>query len=297
MDRAYQFASKKYGKPDVLYAHFSCWAGYAGVELSRKYDIPLVTLEHFGGLLLPNVSKTLRQCVSYTVFGSRIFMCVSENLKESIVNLVGTDNITVMPNMIDSSFSYFPRNKNEKFTILSIGNLNKGKDFETLIRAFDKAFKKSDKIELRIGGGGPEKERLELLIRKLGRDKQICLLGKLTREQTLNEYRKCDCFAMASKFETYGMVYREALVTGRPIVTTNHGGFGKSDWHEEYGIMVPVHDIVALSEALKNIYNDYDKYNGAEISKLCIKDCSSDIIGKKIECVLISAIKKGEYNE
>ena len=46
-ERLFQRAAEEHSKPDVIYAHFSQWAGYAGTILSEKYGVPLVTLEHF----------------------------------------------------------------------------------------------------------------------------------------------------------------------------------------------------------------------------------------------------------
>jgi glycosyltransferase involved in cell wall biosynthesis len=188
--------------------------------------------------------------------------------------------------MVDRKFQYVAPTKKKEFIFSSIGNLNKGKDFSRLIDAFCMAFDTGDSVMLRIGGGGPEKEKLQAQIDKLGRGNQIRLLGRLDREQTILEYINCDAFALASQFETFGMVYREALVTGRPIVTTNHGGFSSDDWSDEFGIMVPVRDTYALSKALRQLYTNYSDYNGMMISQKCHEQCSADLIGDKIEMLL-----------
>lgn len=292
MEKLYLEAVDKKGEPDVLYAHFSCWAGFAGAVLSQKYKIPLVTIEHFGGLLGNNVKKSIISGVSYTRKNSKQFIAVSENLKQSIKRLdrKNTEEIRVIPNMVDSCFLYSPRNNKENINILSIGNLNKGKDFSTLIKAFCVAFSKEEKVCLRIGGGGPEEASLKALIEENERVEQITLLGRLTRAQTMEEYRNCDCFAMASRFETYGIVYREALAIGRPIISTNHGGFSKYDWHDDYGYMVPVNDVNTMANAMKMMVNTIDGFDGEKISKLCLNDCGSDIVGKKIEEALLDAV-------
>ena len=143
---------------------------------------------------------------------------------------------------------------------------------------------------MRIGGGGPEEASLKALIEENERVEQITLLGRLTRAQTMEEYRNCDCFAMASRFETYGIVYREALAIGRPIISTNHGGFSKYDWHDDYGYMVPVNDVNTMANAMKMMVNTIDGFDGEKISKLCLNDCASDIVGKKIEEALLDAV-------
>ena len=291
--RLYSHALSVVGAPDVIYAHFSCWAGFAASLISKEYGIPLVSIEHYGHYLKSKINNQLKLAANTTRMQSDAFLCVSLNLKKCIEKLSNIDKeIIVLPNMVDRQFKYVPVIQKEEFVFSSIGNLSRGKDFYRLIKAFSIAFSANEKVILRIGGGGPEKKKLEKLIKKLNRSNQIVLLGRLTREQTIEEYINCNAFALASQFETYGMVYREALVTGRPIVTTNHGGFSSDDWHDEYGIMIPKKNTGKLADALKKIVQDYAEYHGDTISKICLNDCSADVVGNKLEEILISVVKK-----
>lgn len=293
VERLYKQAVSEEGKPDVIYAHFSCWAGVAAARISKREDIPLVTLEHYGGLLNSQISSVMKKGIEETICQSVFFMCVSEGLKQSIKHKVRGDyKIIVLPNMIDRQFHYFEPKKNKKFVFLSIGNLYKAKGFDLLIKAFCKAFLPTDTVELKIGGDGPEKVNLRNLIESLGRNHQITLLGRLKRESTIEEYVNCNCFVLASYHETYGMVYREALITGRPIITTNHGGFSGCDWHDEYGYLIPVGDEIALVNSLKSMVKEYSNFNNQMISSLCSRDCSADIVGDQIEYYLDTAYKK-----
>ena len=109
---------------------------------------------------------------------------------------------------------------------------------------------------------------------------------------TLEEYIKCDCFVLPSTWETFGLVYREAMAVGRPIITTDHGGFDSNTWNDDCGYMIPVNDISALSDALKAVILNYDSFNGRDISKFCLSTCSSSIVSKKIEDKLLCAIDR-----
>lgn len=290
VQKLFDFALEEKGKPDVIYAHFSKWAGYAGGQISKKYGIPLVTMEHFGGLVRGNISNSLRMCVKETIKNSKYFICVSESLKNSIEKQICSEKeIYVIPNMIDNIFGYKPVTSHKGFIFCAIGRLNESKNYQMLIHSFINAFGANEKIYLRIGGDGEERRKLEKIVNDSKRQHQIKFLGALTREQTLTEYINCDSFALSSSWETYGIVYREALAVGRPIVTTNHGGFSKEDWHSEYGYMVPVKDIEAFSEALKFMVKNYNSFEGRKISEICLKDCASDMVCKKIESFLLMA--------
>lgn len=47
----YDYATSDGWKPDVIYAHFSCWAGYAAVNIGKTNSIPVVVMEHFSGYM------------------------------------------------------------------------------------------------------------------------------------------------------------------------------------------------------------------------------------------------------
>ena len=59
---------------------------------------------------------------------------------------------------------------------------------------------------------------------------------------------------------------KRSAVCGRPVITTEHGGFGPSDWKQSYGYMIPVDDLDALVSALKNMYSCYDTFELKTIS-------------------------------
>ena len=283
MRRLFREACARFGAPDLLYAHFSCWAGLAGAYLSKEYNIPLVTLEHNGRLLRPEIPRSMKTGVRKTICGSDAFLCVSQGLKDSILkNIYAEKEITVVPNMVDPGFRFQPRQMKDCFRFLSIANLYEGKGMKVLIEAFALAFPADAPVELVIGGNGPEYENLKKQIDALGRSGQIRLLGRLDRAQTIREYTRCDSFVLASRFETYGLVYREALATGRPIITTDHGGFSGADWHDAYGYKVPVDDVPALAERLKQMTVEYETFDLEAISGLCLEDCAPQKITKRL---------------
>ena len=79
------------------------------------------------------------------------------------------------------------------------------------------------------------------------------------------------------------------MAIGRPIVTTDHGGFSEKEWHLEYGYKVPIKNVSAFANALKQIVKNYNQFDGKLISEICLNDCAADIVGAKIEFFLTSA--------
>ena len=292
MRRLLDIAIKDHGKPDVLYAHFSYPAGAIAVDFAKEYNIPLVVEEHYSGLMENHIDKALLKCVEKAVSGSNTFIAVSAGLKQSIEKKFGRQtDIMVASNMINNAFKYIEPNEHEKFVFFACGSLIPRKGFSELIRAFTNEFKQENEVVLRIGGSGEQEEKLRELITSLKMSPRIELIGQLSREKTIQEYSGCDCFVLPSKAETYGLVYREALAIGRPIISTMHGGFGESDWHDEYGKLIPVDDENALRTAMRQVYQNYKDYDLRRISRLCLQDCSSSSVAGKIHTILLAASK------
>ena len=118
------------------------------------------------------------------------------------------------------------------------------------IEAFIDAFKGSDKVFLTIFGEGPERQKLEELVRINKMEKQIKLMGMQSRKVIADYLKECDCFVLASQTETFGVVYIEAMASGLPVIATKCGG-PESFVNEENGVLIPVDNKDALVTAMK----------------------------------------------
>ena len=265
--KLYNNAVLDYGVPNVLYAHFSCYAGYAATRISLKENLPVVTIEHSGYFLKKKVGHWQKHCLKSVVVKSKAFLCVSEGQRKRIESLTGQhENINVLPNIIDRCFNYHPLVKKNGYIFLTVGNLYRGKRIKQLVEVFCNEFKRESNVMLYICGDGEERGVIEKLIRSYEMHNRVILFGRLRKEGILEKYIECDCFVLPSKHETFGIVYREALCVGRPIITTDHSGFSDSEWNEAFGLRIPIDDFKELGKAMRAMYNTADKYDAKTIS-------------------------------
>ena len=281
LKKIYEEAIKKHGRPDVIFAHFYK-ASAAIIDILGSDTIPVVTMEHSGELMEDGISNYKLSMLKKAVYCSKSYICTTEKLSDHVKRAVGNNKrIHIIPNVIDSSFSYC-KVASDKFICFSLARLEYDKRVDLLVKSFAAAFEKGENVELRIGGSGPEYENIKQLINELGRKQDIVMLGRLDRTESVEEMKKCSCFVLPSRHETFGLVWREALCVGRPVITTNHGGFSAIDWNESYGEMIDIDSEDQLTCALKKIKVDYPKYDLKRISEENTDRYSMEKVGKRI---------------
>ena len=133
--------------------------------------------------------------------------------------------------------------------IVGVGRLAKQKDFPTLIDAFAKTVKERTNARLVIVGEGPEREKLEEQIKKLGLEGKVALPG-----YTANPYAfidKADVFALTSKYEGLGKVVVESIALGtRAVVSDCKVGPGEVARVQPESQIFPVNDADAAADCL-----------------------------------------------
>lgn len=280
LDYLYKIIAKEHGKPDIIHAHFSS-IGYIASILKEKFNIPLVLTEHLSTLMKSTISKDVFRVAHSAYSKADKLITVSPELK-NVINEKFNKNAIYIPNIVDTKiFSYSGEQKRNFFSFISIGSLIYRKRMDLTIEAFIDAFRHNDKVSLTIFGEGPERSKLEELIRDNNMEKQIKLMGMQSRNVISDHLKKSDCFVLASQAETFGVVYIEAMASGLPVIATRCGG-PSSFVSEDNGVLIKVDNQKRLSQAMVNMYNNIDKYNRKSISEETIKKFSSQSIAKLI---------------
>jgi 1,2-diacylglycerol 3-alpha-glucosyltransferase len=79
-------------------------------------------------------------------------------------------------------------------------------------------------FKLVLVGEGPERGKIENLIKREQMEGRVILLGRKPHEETLALMRTCDALLMTSICEQVPNVVLEALALGRPVISTRVGG-------------------------------------------------------------------------
>ena len=82
-----------------------------------------------------------------------------------------------------------------------------------------------------------------------------------TKKEIRKYFEESDIFIMPSKYETFGLVYAEALSQGLPVIYTRGQGFDGQIPDGEVGYSVKYNDVNEIVEKIILIYNNYDSYS------------------------------------
>ncbi|RMH81389.1 MAG: glycosyltransferase [Acidobacteria bacterium] len=157
--------------------------------------------------------------------------------------------------------SYLKKISNDRKIILSVGRLVYYKGFDTLIKS---ARYLPSYCVVFIVGDGPMKKQLSDMIVKYNLENKVFMLGKLNINQLVTCYKLCDVFCLPSKYKTeaFGLVQVEAMVFGKPIVSTKLQASGTCEVNidKETGLCVKPDEPTALAEALLKIIDNKELY-------------------------------------
>jgi len=105
-----------------------------------------------------------------------------------------------------------------------------------------------------VGGGSPVFEQVQAHIAQKGLEGRVHLMGR--REDVPNMLAGFDLFALATEQEASGTVFVEAAGSGLAVVGTDVDGVPEMMENGVTGLLAPLHDQGALTEALRKLIDD-----------------------------------------
>jgi glycosyltransferase involved in cell wall biosynthesis len=108
--------------------------------------------------------------------------------------------------------------------VLTIGRMDsreRYKGHDQMLEALAPLARSDPKIKYLIAGTGDDTGRLASKACDLGLQRCVTMTGHVPDDELPDLYRLCDVFAMPSKGEGFGIVYLEALASGKQVIAGN----------------------------------------------------------------------------
>lgn len=173
----------------------------------------------------------------------RKIVCVSQTVKESFEKLFGNDpEAVVLHNTVDSddviekaSMPLSSDIQKRKLTVITVGRMYSQKGYDRLLQAHKRLRDEGYDFDLWILGDGPQRPDLEAYISHNGLEDSVSLHGFQSNPYPF--IAAADIVVCSSRYEGFSTVVTEALILGKPVVTTECSGMRELLGDSEYGLI------------------------------------------------------------
>jgi glycosyltransferase involved in cell wall biosynthesis/GT2 family glycosyltransferase len=148
-------------------------------------------------------------------------------------------------------------------TVLFVGRLEPRKGIHTLLEAIPRVLASAGDVRFEIvgrdcgaGDGRSWRQYWESRCAGAARQGRVDFLGEVDGEELARRYEACDIFVAPSLYESFGLIYLEAMARAKPVVACRVGGVPEVVVDGETGLLVPPEDPPALAEAILKLLAD-----------------------------------------
>ncbi len=207
----------------------------------------------------------------YVITSSHGLLPNSQGIVDEIEGAYGlkiaVDRFHICPHgMPDWSKSVQPRSSlsaTSTLKVLFVGRLETRKGIDQLLAVIPNLCDRYPNAEFRIVGD----DSIELSRHVTYRNQfekawpQLCqsqvkFHGKVSEEELRNHYAQCDIFVAPSRFESFGLIYLEAMIFSKPVVGCKVGGIPEVVADEETGLLALPGDGPTLEKAIDRLLHD-----------------------------------------
>jgi phosphatidyl-myo-inositol dimannoside synthase len=215
---------------------------------------------------LPGTRQVVRRIGSWCDHLTAISEYTSARIRPALSPAAAGRMLRLVPPVDTKRFTPAPRADGRRRCV-AVGRLVAHKGFTTLLRAWRLVLQlsASELPELILVGGGPDRLRVESMIKQLDLTDAVTITGAIPRAQVITTLQQADVFALPVRTrlcglnpEGLGIAALEAAATGLPVVIGNSGGAPETVRHGSTGFVVDPNDHVEFARRISALLADAD---------------------------------------
>jgi glycosyltransferase involved in cell wall biosynthesis/GT2 family glycosyltransferase len=157
-----------------------------------------------------------------------------------------------------------PKRKSKHTHLLFVGRLESRKGIDVVLKSAPGILREFPDVILDIVGDDTiprpdgttyKEEFLKLPIEQDLRER-IIFHGRVEEDDLRAFYRDCDIFVAPSRYESFGLVFLEAMMFGKPVIGCDAGGGPEVVTQGKTGLLVAPGDDEGLGQALRTLLSD-----------------------------------------
>lgn len=247
---AHLVARPRVRRPALLQGSFLDGGGFVASTVARVLECPSIAVAHGTDtrVLDPSVPSDRgrpRRSRSTITHASRV-LAVSHELAGRLARFGRTAEV-IRYTADEAAFPLAPRPEGPA-RLLFVGRLSREKGLDTLLEAFARL--SSKEVLLDLVGASVAGFDVKAELRRLGLESRVVVHGELPRSHLPTHYAKSTALVLPSRAEGLPCVVVEALLTGRPVITSDVGGLPELV-DDSVGALVPTGRPDQLAEAME----------------------------------------------
>jgi len=171
----------------------------------------------------------------------------------------------VVPLGLAPKATQFTPKVKEYLEILFVGRLELRKGIDILLNSIPQVLDIDPDVQIRIIGDdslpGPDgrtfKDKFIADYISKAWLENVHFEGRVGEEALLRAYADCDIFVSPSRFESFGLVFLEAMREGKPVIGCMAGGMPEVIANDINGLLVEPGNVNALTRAILQLLQDH----------------------------------------
>lgn len=183
-------------------------------------------------------------------------------------------------------------NNNKRNVIFSLGRIEKRKGFQYVVEAMEDVLKTIPSLKYYIAGAGPYEKKIKAIIEEKNLQDNVIMLGRVSEDEKDFYYRLCDFFIMPSfvvdeesSVEGFGIVFIEANMYGKYVITTRSGGIPDAVISGVTGDFVEIEDSNSICAMLNKLYSQEFSYDFKKCIEWAKQMDISNIVNQYTNCI------------
>lgn len=252
---------------DLIHAHYGYPAGVAALPEGRSLGIPVVITSQGGDFFASSSHSRSRTSLWKRVVEAYrqadAVVSISPYTRGEYLSIgVQPERIFDIPNAVDPKELEDPGEPDDPALrplastpfVLAIGRLTANKGFDLLIQAWISSKLSHAGYQLVIAGEGRDRQRLQELADRAGKNERILFLGARTGRDKAWLFHRSVYVTMPSREEGMPLVGIETMLAGKPLLASDIQALQLLVSPPQRGLTFPSGDVPALARCLSSMF-------------------------------------------